>query len=74
MKRKINLSYEMLIGLLQGKEIRLVEGDNEILLAPPFDGVFLTYDQIREIQYSSEERVFTMLQKVLEAQQETHNV
>lgn len=74
MKKRINLSYEILIGLLQGKEIHLVEGENHIILAPPFDGVFLTREQIQEIQYSSEQRVFEMIQKVLEAREETHSL
>lgn len=74
MEEKIKLTYDVLIGLLQGKEIHLVRGENHIILAPPFDGVFLTHEQIQEIQYSSEQRVFEIIHRVLETSQETHRL
>jgi len=79
MREKIKLSNEMLIGLLQGKEIHLLFGNlssehDEIIIAPPFDGTFLTHDQIREIQYSSEMNILNMLQRVYESKEETYVV
>ena len=74
MKRQIKLTYEMLISILQGKDLRLVYDENEIVISPPFDGVFLTYEQIEEIRYSSEERVFNMLAKILNSKEDIHKV
>jgi len=73
MKERIKLPYDGLIGILQGKEIHWRMGDNEIIIAPPFDGVFLTHDQIQQIQYSSEVRIFDILQKIYESKQEHYS-
>ena len=61
---EIKLSYESLIALLQGKEFHLYSNDKHIIFHPPFNGVFLTHEQIREIKYDSEFRVFSMIEQL----------
>lgn len=70
MRERIKLPYDGLIGLLQGKEIHLMRGEDEIIIAPPFDGVFMTHDQIRQLQYSSQMEIFNVLEKIYESKQE----
>jgi len=62
----IKLTYESLIGLLQGKELHLIEDGREFIFIPPFDGVFLTHLEIDKIKLKAEESIFKVFQKVEE--------
>lgn len=70
MKEKIKLSYDAFIAFLQGKEIHLLKGDDEIIIASPFDGLFLTHNQIEQIKYSSQMELFNLIQKIYESSKE----
>jgi hypothetical protein len=48
----MKLSYEALIAILQGKELHIKTPDVHVILHPPFDGQFLTNEQIRDLLYS----------------------
>jgi hypothetical protein len=52
MKRpvEIKLSYDSIIGILQGKELHIRTMDNEFIFYPPFDGVFVTHGQLAEMR------------------------
>lgn len=72
MKKEIRLTYELLVDILQGRELHLIyknfdtDATDEIIIKPPFDGVFMTHDQIQEMKYASQEQAFEMLSKLFE--------
>jgi len=71
MKREyIKLTEGMLLALLKGNEFHLISSDQEgelteFIFEGPFDGVFLTHDQITQIQRNSEMSIFNMLEKTI---------
>lgn len=60
----IKLTYESLIALLQGKEFHLTTMDKHIVFHPPFDGMFLTHEQIDNIKYQSQAGVIDLMEKL----------
>ena len=73
-KCAINLTYDTLIALLQGKEIHLIHYINddeceEYIFIPPFDGVFMTHDAIDHIKYNAQVELFKFLDTVSEYQE-----
>jgi len=64
MIKHMRLSYDALIGLLHGKEVHIIIGDDELVINPPFDGVFLTHEELNEIKLESEMGVIRVLQKI----------
>jgi len=72
---RIKLPYDGLIGLLQGKEIHLMrQGGEEVIIASPFDGVFMTHQQIDELRRESEMNVLKLLDKLYTSREENFNV
>ena len=70
-KSEINLTYDTLIALLQGKEIHLVHyiNDNECeeyIFIPPFDGVFMTHDSIHRIKFNAQIELLDFIDKLSE--------
>lgn len=70
-KRQIKLTYESLIALLQGKTVGLVSllpnGDQvEIEIKPPFEGAFLTFEEIERIRFDSQMDIMDILAKLRE--------
>ena len=69
MKREyIKLTERMSLALLKWNEIHLISSDQEdelteFIFEGPFDGVFLTHDQIAQILRNSEMSIFNMLKK-----------
>lgn len=57
-----NLTYESIIGLMQGKELHLCEDNIHYILKPPFDGMFLTHKEIDQMRYDSELNILRVLQ------------
>ena len=66
----IELTYESLIAMLQGKEFHITTPDIYVIFHPPFKGVFITHEQLREIEYTAEKRVLNMIEKVMEYKEE----
>lgn len=63
---KVEMSYDFLIALLQGKKVTFTTQYGRFVLIPPFKGVFMTYeDIIHEIGCCAERRIFDLLQKAL---------
>ncbi len=60
----LDLTYEMMIAILQGKETHLVTPDMHVVIHPPFDGVFLTHAQIDEMRYQSRVDTLDMVQRL----------
>ena len=67
---EIRLTPDMLLSLMQGKDVWLIlnaENEDERIefrFKGPYDGVFLTHEEIRRIQYSSEMGVINLLDKI----------
>jgi hypothetical protein len=59
----IKLTYESLIAILQGKEFHLQTPDEHIIFHPPFEGVFLTHDQLANIKHQSQIDVFNIIER-----------
>ncbi len=61
---EIKLTYESLIALLQGKEFHLYSDGMHIIFHSPFEGVFLTHEQLYEIEYNAECHAFNMIEQL----------
>lgn len=61
-KEYVKLTYEALINLLQGKEIHIIMDGNEFVILPPFDGVFMTHEEIDRLRHESQNRFFNMVE------------
>lgn len=66
---RIILTEEMLLCLLQGKDIQVVvrneeQKENAFIFKGPWDGVFLTHAQISELEYRAQSSVFAMIEKL----------
>lgn len=66
----IKLTYESLIALLQGKEFHITTPDTYVIFHPPFEGVFVTHEQLYEIEYTAEKRVLTLIEKAMKYSEE----
>ena len=60
-REEIKLDYESLISLLQGKKLHLETPNVHLVISPPFDGVFLTHEQIDEIKNAERGRILSLL-------------
>ena len=66
----LKITYEMLIALLQGKELHFtvpLESHTvlqEFVIVPPFDGVFMTYEELSRIRYDSEMGVVEFMERL----------
>jgi hypothetical protein len=60
----IKLTYESLIALLQGKELNVVTMDQRFVFIPPFDGVWMTHEQLDQIRYQDQKAIFDLLDKI----------
>lgn len=47
----IELEYESLIALIQGKQIHLKTPDFCVIIQPPFKGVLLTMEEVQKIKF-----------------------
>lgn len=72
-QQHIKLTYESLIAILQGKEFHLTAPEYHFIFHPPFDGVFLTHDQVYEIRASGQMDVIRMIEKIQEYKEERDN-
>lgn len=63
-KIPVKLTYDALIALLQGKELRVCDGENEFIFAPPFDGVFMTHEQLSQMRYSDQMGMLGLLKNI----------
>ena len=64
-KTEIKLTYESLIALLQGKEFHLMSDGEHFIFLPPFDGGFLTHEEIRRIRSESYGSGFEAFWKII---------
>ena len=67
---EIELTYESLIALLQGKEFHLQTPEIHVIFHPPFDGVFMSHDQLRALQYNAQADVFKMIEQISKYKEE----
>jgi len=67
MKHHIKLDQDSLMALLQGKDFHIIITEDpekdpiEIVITPPFEGRFLTYKEIDEIKYESQNKAFNFI-------------
>ncbi len=71
----IKLTEESLMVLLQGKDLYLRVGIQEedkrtFIFRGPWDGVFLTHQEISEMQYNSQVGVFNIMERMVKHVQE----
>lgn len=64
----IRLTEEMILTILQGKEIHIhireEEGDRTFAFKGPFDGVFLTHEQISELEHRAQMSAFSIIEQI----------
>lgn len=62
----IKLTEEMLLTILQGKEIHIhiLEEDRVFIFKGPWDGVFLTHEQISELEHNAQMSAFSIVEKI----------
>jgi hypothetical protein len=60
----IKLTYESLIALLQGKELHLDAMDYHFIFQSPFDGVFVTHEQLMQMRYQDQMGVLNFLKEL----------
>lgn len=64
---EFKLTYDMLFALIQGKEVQWIDLEgNKIVLHSPLDGVFLTREEVYQLQLESENRVFNIMKIIQE--------
>lgn len=63
-RQEIKLTYESLIALLQGKEFHLKTMDHHFVFHSPFDGVWVTHEQLAQIRYNDEMRILGLLEEL----------
>lgn len=75
MKEKIhiNLTYESMISLIQGKELHLKTNNIHIIFKPPFDGVFFTHQQLSELRYDERAQVLRLIQELSEYKEDARH-
>ena len=69
----INLTYDSLIALLQGKEFHLKSHDLHVVFHPPFDGVFMTHEQLMDLRMGEQARTLNIIKTVLKYK-EDHDI
>jgi len=69
----INLTYESLISILQGKELCLMYSNpdtpsiySEVIIHPPFNGVFVTHKELENIKYNCQADILNLLKNTQE--------
>lgn len=65
---EIKLNYDALIAILQGKNLHIKTFDVHVILHPPFDGTFLTHEQLTELLYAERHKSFATFDKIKEEQ------
>ena len=70
MRTDINIEYESLIALLQGKELHVQNGENHFIFHPPFDGLFVTHDQLDALIHNKQAEILQMLGLIKKHKQE----
>lgn len=64
----IKFTEEMLLTILQGKEIHIhikeEEGDRVFIFKGPWDGVFLTHAQISELKHNAQMSAFSIMERI----------
>ena len=65
MSRQVyKLSYESLIALMQGKDLHVVTQDAHFVFKPPFDGLFITHDEIAQMRYKDQMQSLEQMEKI----------
>ena len=72
-RTEIKLTYESLIALLQGKDFHLVTPDYHMVFHPPFDGVFLTHQELYELQSAAGGGFYKRIEKLPRYEEERDN-
>jgi len=62
----IKLSYDSLIAILQGKEFHLQKGSNHFIFHPPFDGLFVTHEQLAQLRFNDQMGILNLLNEIWE--------
>lgn len=76
----MQLTTDMLLGLMQGKDVCLVLNASdedkriEFRFKGPFDGVFLTHAEIQNIKYNSEMGIMNVMERLRKSNMEEYNV
>jgi hypothetical protein len=52
-RHEIKLTYDSLIAILQGKEFHLMTFGKHFVFYPPFDGIFLTHEELYQLRLNS---------------------
>lgn len=62
----IRFTEEMLLTILQGKEIHIHirEEDRVFVFKGPWDGVFLTHEQISELEHKAQMSAFSIIEQM----------
>ena len=72
-RTEIKLTYESLIALLQGKDFHLLTPEYHVVFHPPFEGVFLTHQEIHEIQFNAGGGLYKRIEKLQSYEEERDN-
>lgn len=77
---KFKLTEKMILDLLKGKELNIItcaddpEKATSITFIGPFEGMFITHDELAEIKYNSEMGVFNFIQRLQNEQSKTYDI
>lgn len=58
---RIELEYESLIALIQGKHIHLKTPDFCVIIHPPFKGVMLTAEELQKIKFEGMQELLRVI-------------
>ena len=65
--RKIQLTFESLVALIQGKKLHIqIEGERRIILVPPGDGVYLSHEELADLRTQEYHRAFDTMRTLSE--------
>lgn len=76
---KFKLTEEMLLNLLKGKTLNIVtianDGEeSQIEFTGPFEGMFITHEELAQIKYNSEMGVFNLIQRIQNEKSKSYKV
>jgi hypothetical protein len=65
--RKIALTFESLVALIQGKKLHIqLGGERRLTLVPPGDGVYLTHEELTDLRTQEYHRAFDTMRTLSE--------
>lgn len=60
---EIKLNFKSLIAVLQGKELHIKQQGIHVIIHPPFDGVFITQEELQDMRQHELHKTFAILNK-----------